>query len=50
MDIIIDWVPFLACLLPCVLFAFGYGSHVERCKWNKLIEEGRIPKPYRGKQ
>lgn len=31
-----------------ILFLIGYavGKHHERLAWNKLIKEGRIPKPH----
>lgn len=36
-------------LLVAILF-FYLGKYTERIKWNKLIEKGILPKPFKRKQ
>jgi len=36
---------FCAGVLVGLFIGFSIGKHLERVEWNKLIQEGKLPKP-----
>jgi hypothetical protein len=38
----------LAILVVAIVF-FYLGKYIERIEWNKLIQNGKIPKPFKNK-